>query len=129
MQLPLRTSILYPQVDELFDQLLEASYFTKIDIRLGYRQAHICLVDIPKMAFRAWFGHFEFLVISFGLTNTPATFMTLMDSALRPYLGPNFFLDWQVFTKVCAKIAVPMIDQLKSKGKHFNRQQDQQRNF
>ena len=76
-----------PRVDKLFDQLHGASYFTKIDIRSGYHRVQICLADIPKTAFRTRFDHFEFLVMPFGLTNAPSTFMTLMDSVLRPYLG------------------------------------------
>ena len=72
-----------PKVDELFDQLYGASYFTNS----GYHQVQIFLVDIPKTDFRTRFSHFEFLVMPFGLTNAPCTFMTLMDSVLRPYLG------------------------------------------
>ena len=79
-----------PRVDELFDQLHGASYFTKIYLRSGYYQVQIRLADIPTTAFRTRFGHFEFLVIPFGLTNAPATFMTLMVSVLRPYCSGMF---------------------------------------
>jgi hypothetical protein len=75
-----------PRIDILFDQLVGVQVFSKIDLHSGYHQIKICGEDIPKTAFTTRYGLFEYLVMSFGLTNVLARFMYLMNSVFMPEL-------------------------------------------
>jgi hypothetical protein len=75
-----------PRIEDLFDQMKGAKIFSKIDLRSGYHQLKLRAEDVPKIAFTARYGLYEFLVMSFGLTNAPAYFMNLMNKVFMEYL-------------------------------------------
>ena len=75
-----------PRIDDLFDQLKRARVYSKIDLHTSYHQLRVRETDIPKTALRTRYGHFEFTVVPFRLTNAPTSFMDLMHRVFQPYL-------------------------------------------
>ena len=85
-QLTVKNCYPLPLLDDVFDKLRYARYFSKIDLRSGYHQIRLAPESVPLTAFRTKYGLFEFLVLPFGLTNAPATFMSLMNDVFRECL-------------------------------------------
>jgi hypothetical protein len=82
----------FPRIDDLFNQLKYAKIFSKIDLRSGYHQVRIKEEDINKNSFRTRYGHYEFTVVPFGLSNAPVVFMCLMNDVFIKYLDKFFFV-------------------------------------
>jgi hypothetical protein len=76
-----------PHVQDLLDQVSQCTIVTSLDLQSGYNQIRIAASDIEKTAFTTPNGHFQFMVLSFGLTNAPATFQSLMHRLFAPYIG------------------------------------------
>ena len=85
-KMTVKNKYLLPRIDDLFDQLKGENVFSNIDLRSGHHQLRIKDVDVHKMAFRTRYGHYEFLVMSFGLTNALAAFMDLMNRVFQSYV-------------------------------------------
>lgn len=91
-----------PRIDDLFDQLQGAAIFSKIDLHFSYHQLKIKEDGVAKFTYRTRYSHYEFLVMSFRLSNEPAAFMDFINSAMRPFLDQFvivFIYDILVYSK------------------------------
>jgi hypothetical protein len=85
-QVTIKNKYPLPRIDVLFEQLRGAKVFSKIDLNSGYHQLRIWEEDIEKTAFSTRYGHYEYVVMSFGLTNAAVAFMEAMNGMLHEYL-------------------------------------------
>ncbi|GJT96032.1 putative reverse transcriptase domain-containing protein [Tanacetum coccineum] len=111
-----------PRIDDLFDQLQGSRVYSKIDLRSGYHQLRVREEDIPKTTFRTRYGHYEFQVMLFSLTNAPTIFMNLMNRVCKSYLDRFVivFIDDILIYSKCKKEHEGHLKLILSKGIHID---------
>ena len=85
-RITIRNEACLPNTDDLFDTMQGSKFFKKLDLHSGYIQVRVRESNIPKTSINTPLGHFQYKLMGFGLCNAPATFMSLMNHVLQPYL-------------------------------------------
>jgi hypothetical protein len=111
-----------PRIDDLLNQLKGVCVFSKIDLRSGNHKVRMKEKDIPKIAFRTHYGHYEFLVMSFGLTNALAVFMDTMNRVFHDYLD-QFTVAFVDNILICSKMLKEHEEHLRKALERFKREQ------
>lgn len=81
-----------PRINKLYDQLQQARFFLKIDLRPGHQRLKVRECDILEVTFKTWYGHYELSIMSFGLTNFALDFFGLMYNVFKQHLDMFFIM-------------------------------------